>query len=155
MLSVLLQRFGVRRGAFTTIHALTNTQRVLDGFHKDKRRARSSSTSLIPTTTGSATAIFEIFPELRGRLDGVAVRVPIAQASIADCTFELEKSVQTEEVNEAFSVAANEALAGILGVEHRPLVSVDYEGELRSAVIDAPSTQVIDGSLLKLSLIHI
>ena len=80
----------------------------------------------------------------------MAVRVPIAQASIADCTFELEKSVQTEEVNEAFSVAANEALAGILGVEYRPLVSVDYEGELRSAVIDAPSTQVIDGSLLKL-----
>jgi len=150
VLSVLMQSFGVRRGAFTTIHALTNTQRVLDGFHKDLRRARSSAASLIPTTTGSASAIFEIFPQLRGRLDGLAVRVPIAQASIADCTFELEKTVQPEDVNDAFATAANGALAGILGVEHRPLVSIDYEGEQRSAVIDVLSTQVIDGSLVKL-----
>jgi len=150
VLSVLLQRFGVRRGAFTTIHALTNTQRVLDGFHKDLRRARSSAASLIPTTTGSATAIFEIFPQLRGRLDGLAVRVPLAQASIADCTFELEKKAVPEEVNEAFVEAAAGTLRGILGVEHRPLVSIDYEGEQRSAVIDALSTQVIDGSLVKL-----
>ena len=150
VLSVLLECFGVRRGAFTTIHALTNTQRVLDGFHKDLRRARSSASSLIPTSTGSATAIFEIFPELRGRLDGGAVRVPVAQASIADCTFELSKNVEVDEVNAAFTAAQESSLAGILGVEQRPLVSIDYEGERRSAVIDAPSTQVIDGSLVKL-----
>ena len=150
MLSVLLNSFGVRRGAFTTIHALTNTQRVLDGFHKDLRRARSSATSLIPTTTGSATAIFEIFPELRGRLDGLAVRVPVAQASIADCTFELDRKVCVDEVHAAFAAAEGNELAGILGLEHRPLVSIDYEGDCRSAVIDAPSTQVIDGSLIKL-----
>jgi len=150
VLSVLLERFGVRRGGFTTIHALTNTQRVLDGFHKDLRRARSSASSLIPTSTGSATAIFEIFPELRGRLDGVAVRVPVAQASIADCTFELDQNVDVDKVNAAFTAAQESLLAGILGVEHRPLVSIDYEGERRSAVIDAPSTQVIDGSLVKL-----
>ncbi len=150
VLSVLLNSFGVRRGAFTTIHALTNTQRVLDGFHKDLRRARSSAASLIPTSTGSATAIFEIFPELRGRLDGLAVRVPVAQASIADCTFELSQNVEVDEVNAAFAAAEGSSLAGILGLEHRPLVSIDYEGERRSAVIDAPSTQVIDGSLVKL-----
>ena len=150
VLSVLLGDFGVRRGAFTTIHALTNTQRVLDGFHKDLRRARSSASSLIPTSTGSATAIFEIFPEMRGRLDGGAVRVPVAQASIADCTFELEQNVDIDEVNAAFTAAQESSLAGILGVEQRPLVSIDYEGERRSAVIDAPSTQVIDGSLVKL-----
>jgi len=150
VLSVLLANFGVRRGAFTSIHALTNTQRVLDGFHKDLRRARSSAASLIPTSTGSATAIFEIFPELRSRLDGLAVRVPVAQASIADCTFELERGVSSEEVNAAFASAEATSLAGILGVEQRPLVSVDYEGEQRSAVIDALSTQVIDSSLVKL-----
>ena len=150
VIGVLLENFGIRRGAFTTIHALTNTQRVLDGFHKDLRRARSSATSLIPTSTGSASAIFEIFPELRGRLDGLAVRVPLAQASIADCTFELANQVSADEVNQAFMDAEAGALAGVLGVEPRPLVSIDYEGERRSAVIDASTTAVIDGSLLKL-----
>ena len=150
VIGVLLENFGIRRGAFTTIHALTNTQRVLDGFHKDLRRARSSATSLIPTSTGSASAIFEIFPELRGRLDGLAVRVPLAQASIADCTFELANQVSADEVNQAFVDAEAGALAGVLGVEPRPLVSIDYEGERRSAVIDASTTAVIDGSLVKL-----
>ncbi len=150
VLGVLLKCFGVRRGAFTTIHALTNTQRLLDGFHKDLRRARSAATSVIPTSTGSATALFEIFPELRGRLDGLAVRVPVAQASLADCTFELNREVSAARVNEALAEAAENELSGILGVEQRPLVSIDYEGERRSAVVDALSTVVVDGALLKL-----
>lgn len=149
VICVLRERFGIKRGAFTSIHALTNTQRVLDGFHRDLRRARSSATSLIPTTTGSATAIFEIYPDLRGKLDGIAVRVPIAQASIADCTFELERAVTTESVNAAFAEAAGAQLRGVLGVEARPLVSIDYEGESRSVVIDALSTRVVDGAMLK------
>ena len=149
VISVLLTKFGIRRGAFTSIHALTNTQRVLDGFHKDLRRARASATSLIPTTTGSATAIFEIFPELTNKLDGVAVRVPIAQASLADCTFELARGVTVDEVNAAFAEAARGKLQGVLGIEERPLVSIDYEGERRSAVVDAPSTRVIDDRLIK------
>lgn len=149
LICVLRECFGIKRGAFTSIHALTNTQRVLDGFHKDLRRARSSATSLIPTTTGSATAIFEIYPDLRGKLDGIAVRVPIAQASIADCTFELEATVTAEAINAAFMEAAETHLKGVLGVETRPLVSIDYEGETRSVVVDALSTRVVDGGMLK------
>lgn len=150
LISVLLSSFGLQRGAFTTIHALTNTQRVLDGFHKDLRRARSSAASLIPTSTGSATAIFEIYPELRGRLEGTAIRVPVTQASLLDCTFELGTTASADDVNKVFDEAANTSLKNIIGVEHRPLVSIDYEGERRSAVLDAMSTQVVDGSLLKL-----
>jgi glyceraldehyde 3-phosphate dehydrogenase len=123
---------------------------VLDDYHKDLRRARAAGLSLIPTTTGSARAIGDIFPELRGRLNGLAVRVPLANASLTDCVFELERATTATEVNAALAAAAAAGpLAGILGYEARPLVSVDYRGDTRSAVVDALSTQVIDGTLAK------
>ena len=137
VIKVLHERFVIEHGLITTIHDVTNTQSVLDNFHKDLRRARASGVSLIPTSTGSATAITEIFPDLKGKLDGIAVRVPIANASLADCVFELASSVRPEEVNAALQAAAEGELRGILGVEHRPLVSVDYLGDPRSGVVDA------------------
>ncbi|MEM7217098.1 MAG: ArsJ-associated glyceraldehyde-3-phosphate dehydrogenase [Pseudomonadota bacterium] len=150
VVEVVHGEFGIRHGTITTIHDITNTQRVLDGFHKDPRRARESGTNLIPTTTGSATAIAEIFPELRGRLNGVAVRVPITNASLTDCVFELERSATEDALNEALETAAGGRLQGILGVERRPLVSSDYRSDPRSGIVDAGSTQVVDGTLAKL-----
>ena len=150
VIKVLHEKFVVEHGLITTIHDVTNTQSVLDNFHKDLRRARASGVSLIPTSTGSATAITEIFPDLKGKLDGIAVRVPIANASLADCVFELANSVTSEEVNEALQAAAEGELSGILGVEHRPLVSVDYQGDSRSGVVDALSTRVVDDRQVKL-----
>lgn len=150
VIDVVHWEFGIRSGSFTTIHSITNTQRVLDGFHKDWRRARAAGDSLIPTSTGSATAIGRIFPELEGRLQGLAVRVPTANASLADCAFDLERSVTAEQVNDALREAAGNRLAQILGVEDRPLVSIDYRGERRSAVVDALSTRVAGGTHLKL-----
>lgn len=150
VIKVIQQQFGIKHGSMTTIHDLTNTQTILDAPHKDLRRARACGMSLIPTTTGSATAITEIFPELRGRLNGHAVRVPLANASLTDCVFELTKSVTAEQVNQALENAANGELKGVLGYESRPLVSVDYKTDPRSSVIDALSTMVINGTQLKL-----
>jgi glyceraldehyde 3-phosphate dehydrogenase len=150
VVKVVHEAFGIRHGSITTIHDLTNTQSILDQAHKDLRRARAAGMSLIPTSTGSATAIAEIFPELRGRLDGHAVRVPLANASLTDCVFEVERATTAEAVNQALAEAAEGPLRGILGYETRPLVSIDYRTDPRSAVIDAPSTLVVNGSQVKI-----
>ncbi len=150
VVKVLQEQFGIRHGSMTTIHDITNTQTILDAPHKDLRRARACGMSLIPTTTGSATAITEIFPELKGRLNGHAVRVPLANASLTDCVFELERAVTEAEINQAFAKAAEGELAGILGYEERPLVSIDYRTDPRSCIIDALSTMVVNGTQLKL-----
>jgi glyceraldehyde 3-phosphate dehydrogenase len=134
----------------TTIHDITNTQTIIDSPHSDLRRARSCGTSLIPTTTGSATAITHIFPELKGKLNGHAVRVPLTNASITDCVFELKREVTEEEVNTWFQQASEQELKGILGYEEKPLVSIDYKTDPRSCIIDALSTMVINGTQLKL-----
>ena len=149
VIDVLHGSLGIRHGFITTIHDVTNTQSVLDEYHKDLRRSRASSLSLIPTSTGSATAIAEIFPELRGRLSGIAVRVPLANASLADCVFEMEQATRVEEVNTALREAAAGRLAGILGFEERPLVSVDFRDDTRSGIVDGPATMVVDGTHVK------
>lgn len=149
VVKVVHESFGIRHGSITTLHDVTNTQVVVDAFKSDLRRARSCMQSLIPTTTGSAKAIGLIFPELQGKLNGHAVRVPLLNASLTDAVFELERKVSVEEVNAAFETAANGALQGILGYETRPLVSVDYVNDNRSAIIDALSTMVVNGSQLK------
>lgn len=150
VVKVIHENLGIRHGSITTIHDLTNTQSILDQPHKDLRRARASGMSLIPTTTGSATAITEIFPELKGRLNGHAVRVPLANASLTDCVFEVEKNTTASEVNQLLQRAAANELLGILGFEERPLVSVDYKTDPRSAIIDALSTMVINQSQVKI-----
>ena len=149
VISVLHTKFTIRHGSITTIHDITNTQSVLDAFHKDPRRARASGLSLIPTTTGSATAITDIIPELRGKLDGVAVRVPLANASLADCVFELDQDVTVDVINRTLKRASEGPLLGILGVEERPLVSVDYRGDTRSGIVDAQSTLVVNDRHVK------
>src|SRR5690606_30039178 len=131
-------------------HNLTNTQSILDQPHKDLRRARASGSNLIPTTTGSATAIAEIFPELRGRLNGHAVRVPLANASLTDCVFEVERATTVEAVNGLLKAASENELMNILGYEERPLVSTDYCGDPRSSIVDALSTMVISGTQVKI-----
>jgi glyceraldehyde 3-phosphate dehydrogenase len=146
---VIHEGFGIKHGSITTLHDVTNTQVVVDGFKSDLRRARSCMQSLIPTTTGSAKAIGMIFPELQGKLNGHAVRVPLLNASLTDAVFELRREVTVEEVNSAFEVAANGTLRGILGYETRPLVSVDYVNDDRSAIVDAASTMVVNGTQLK------
>ncbi|QZA80138.1 ArsJ-associated glyceraldehyde-3-phosphate dehydrogenase [Deefgea piscis] len=150
VVKVIHEQLGIRHGSMTTIHDLTNTQTIIDAPHKDLRRARSCGTSLIPTSTGSATAITEIFPELKGRLNGHAVRVPLTNASLTDCVFELERATTVEEVNDLLKTASETYLKDILGYEERPLVSVDYRGDARSSIIDALSTMVINGTQLKL-----
>ena len=151
VVKVVHEHLGIRHGAITTIHDLTNTQSILDQPHKDLRRARASGMSLIPTTTGSATAIAEIFPELRGKLNGHAVRVPLANASLTDCVFEVERPTSVDEVNRLLRAAASEGpLKGILGYEERPLVSIDYRTDPRSSITDALSTMVVDGTQVKL-----
>lgn len=150
VVKVIHEQLGIRHGSMTTIHDLTNTQTIVDAPHKDLRRARSCGTSLIPTTTGSATAITEIFPELKGRLNGHAVRVPLTNASLTDCVFELERATTADEANALLKAAAEGELRGILGYEERPLVSVDYRGDARSSIIDALSTLVVNGTQLKL-----
>jgi glyceraldehyde 3-phosphate dehydrogenase len=149
VVKVVHESFGIRHGSITTLHDVTNTQVVVDGFKSDLRRARSCQQSLIPTTTGSARAIGLIFPELQGKLNGHAVRVPLLNASLTDAVFELERPVSVEEVNDAFEAAANGPLQGILGVETRPLVSVDFVNDSRSSIVDAPSTMVVNGTQLK------
>ncbi|WP_421681886.1 ArsJ-associated glyceraldehyde-3-phosphate dehydrogenase [Stutzerimonas urumqiensis] len=150
VVKVIHEALGIRHGSITTIHDLTNTQSILDQPHKDLRRARASGMSLIPTTTGSATAIAEIFPELKGRLNGHAVRVPLANASLTDCVFEVERATTAEEVNDRLREAAEGSLKGILGYETRPLVSIDYRTDPRSSIIDALSTMVVNGTQVKL-----
>jgi glyceraldehyde 3-phosphate dehydrogenase len=149
VVKVVHENLGIRHGQITTIHDPTNTNLVVDAPHKDLRRARSSLMSLAPTTTGSATAIALIYPELKGKLNGHAVRVPVLNASLTDCVFELQRATTAEEVNALFKAAAEGELAGILGYEERPLVSVDYARDTRSSIVDALSTMVTDGTLLK------
>lgn len=149
VVKVVHENLGIRHGQITTIHDPTNTNLVVDAPHKDLRRARSSLMSLAPTTTGSATAIALIYPELKGKLNGHAVRAPVLNASLTDCVFELQRETTVEEVNALFKAAAEGPLAGILGYEERPLVSVDYARDTRSSIVDALSTMVTDGTLLK------
>ncbi|MCU7374999.1 hypothetical protein PEC18_30250 [Paucibacter sp. O1-1] len=149
VVKVIHENLGVRHGSLTTIHSLTNTQVIVDAPHKDLRRARACGSSLIPTSTGSATAIASIFPELKGRLDGHAVRVPLTNASLTDCVFEVERPTTAGEVNALFKTASEQALEGILGYEERPLVSMDYRGDPRSGIIDALSTRVVNGTHVK------
>ena len=151
-IQVIHDQFKIKHGSITTVHDLTNTQTILDAPHKDLRRARACGMSLIPTTTGSATAIAEIFPELRGRLNGHAIRVPLANASITDCVFEVETPTDVETVNQALKAASEGALAGILGFEERPLVSIDYKTDSRSSIVDALSTMVVNDTQVKLYL---
>ncbi len=149
VVKVLHDAIGIRHGQITTIHDPTNTNVIIDAPHKDLRRARSAMISMSPTTTGSATAIALIYPELKGKLNGHAVRVPVLNASLTDCVFELARPVTAEEVNALFQAAAEGPLAGILGYETRPLVSVDYRSDSRSAIVDALSTIVTDGTMVK------
>jgi len=149
VVKVLHEQIGIEHGVITTIHDQTNTQVIVDAPHKDLRRARAASLSLIPTTTGSATAITLIYPELKGKLNGLAVRVPLLNASITDAVFEMQRPVTAEEINGLFKAAEATYLKGVLGVEERPLVSIDFKGDPRSSIIDAPSTMVVDGTQLK------
>ncbi|UWR06100.1 ArsJ-associated glyceraldehyde-3-phosphate dehydrogenase [Ruegeria sp. B32] len=149
VVKVIHESLGIRHGSITTIHDVTNTQTIVDRPAKDLRRARSALNSLIPTTTGSATAITMIYPELTGRLNGHAVRVPLLNASLTDCVFEVERETTAEEVNALFKDAAEGPLAGILGYEERPLVSTDYTNDTRSSIVDAPSTMVVNATQVK------
>ncbi|OIN13903.1 ArsJ-associated glyceraldehyde-3-phosphate dehydrogenase [Oceanisphaera psychrotolerans] len=150
VVKVIHEQLGIRHGSMTTIHDITNTQTILDAPHQDLRRARACGMSLIPTTTGSATAITHIFPELKGKLNGHAIRVPLANASLTDCVFEVERETTAEEVNALLKVAAEGELNGILGYEERPLVSIDYKTDPRSSIIDALSTLVVNGTQVKI-----
>ncbi len=150
VVKVIHENIGIVHGSMTTIHDITNTQTILDAPHKDLRRARACGMSLIPTTTGSATAITHIFPELKGRLNGHAVRVPLANASLTDCVFEVKRPTTAAEVNRLFQAAAANELEGILGYEERPLVSIDYKTDPRSSIIDALSTMVVNETQVKI-----
>jgi glyceraldehyde 3-phosphate dehydrogenase len=150
LVKVMHESIGIRHGSITTLHNITNTQTIVDRGHKDLRRARACGNSLIPTTTGSAKAIAEIFPELKGKLNGHAVRVPLLNASLTDFVFEAARSVTAEEVNRLFADAAAGPLLGILGYETRPLVSVDFVNDRRSAIVDGLSTMVINDTQVKI-----
>lgn len=150
VVKVLQEKIGIKHGSMTTIHDITNTQTILDAPHKDLRRARACGMSLIPTTTGSATAITHIFPELKGKLNGHAVRVPLANASLTDCVFEVARPTTTEEINQWLKEAAEQELKGILGYEEKPLVSIDYKTDPRSSIVDALSTMVVNDTQVKL-----
>ncbi|RSD30365.1 ArsJ-associated glyceraldehyde-3-phosphate dehydrogenase [Vibrio pectenicida] len=150
IVKVIHETLGIERSSFTTIHDLTNTQTILDAPHKDLRRARACGMSLIPTTTGSATAIIEIFPDLKGKINGHAVRVPLANASLTDIIFEVNRDTTPEEVNGLLKDASKGELNGILGFEERPLVSIDYKGDQRSSIVDAQSTMVVGKRMVKI-----
>jgi glyceraldehyde 3-phosphate dehydrogenase len=150
IVQVMHESLGIRHGSMTTIHNITNTQTIVDKGHKDLRRARASSQSLIPTTTGSAKAIIKIFPELAGKLNGSAVRVPLLNGSLTDFVFESNQATDAEQVNALFKAASETVLKDILGYETRPLVSADYTNDPRSAIIDAPSTMVINDTQVKI-----
>jgi len=149
VVKVINEKVGIKHGCMTTIHDITNTQTIIDKGHKDLRRSRACGQSLIPTSTGSAKAITKIFPELEGKLNGLAVRVPVLNASLTDIVFELTREVTAEEINGYFKEASETYLKDILGYEERPLVSVDYKGDPRSSIVDAQSTMVINGTQLK------
>ena len=149
VVKVIHEGMGIKHGSITTIHDVTNTQTIVDRPAKDWRRARSALNSLIPTTTGSATAITLIYPELTGKLNGHAVRVPLLNASLTDCVFEVARETSAQEVNAMFKAAAEGDLKGILGYEERPLVSCDYTNDVRSSIVDAPSTMVVNGTQVK------
>ena len=150
VVKVLHESLGIEHGSITTIHSITNTQTILDAPHKDLRRARACGMSLIPTTTGSATAITHIFPELKGKLNGHAIREPLANASITDCVFEVKRATSAEEVNKLLKTAAENDLKDIMGYEERPLVSIDYKTDPRSSIIDALSTMVVNKTQVKI-----
>ncbi len=150
VVKVLHEKIGIEHGVITTIHDMTNTQVVVDAPHNDLRRARAGSMSLIPTTTGSATAITLIYPELKGKLNGHAIRVPLLTGSLTDAVFEMKEKVTAEQINNLFNEAANGELKGILGIEHRPLVSIDFKSDTRSSIIDALSTMVVNDTQLKI-----
>jgi len=150
VVKVMQERIGIKHGCMTTIHDITNTQTIVDKGHKDLRRARACGQSLIPTSTGSAKAITKIFPELEGKLNGHAVRVPLLNASLTDFVFEAERPVTVKEINGYFKEAAEGELKGVLGYEERPLVSVDYTNDPRSTIVDAPSTMVVNGTQVKI-----
>jgi len=152
VVKVLQDNIGIKHGSMTTIHDITNTQTILDAPHKDLRRARACGQSLIPTSTGSAKAITDIFPELKGKLNGHAVRVPLANASITDCVFEMKQDVTEEQINKLMENASKGALKDILGYEEKPLVSVDYKTDPRSVIVDALSTMVVNDTQLKMYL---
>ncbi|NRB35353.1 MAG: ArsJ-associated glyceraldehyde-3-phosphate dehydrogenase [Rhodobacteraceae bacterium] len=149
VVKVLHEGLGIKHGSMTTIHDVTNTQTIVDRPAKDMRRARSALNSLIPTTTGSATAITHIFPELKGKLNGHAVRVPLLNASLTDCVFEMDRATSVDEVNALFKAAADGPMKGILGYETRPLVSTDYTNDSRSSIVDALSTMVVNDTQVK------
>ena len=150
VVKVIYEKLGIEQSSFTTIHDLTNTQTILDAPHKDLRRARACGSSLIPTTTGSATAIIEIFPDLKDKINGHAVRVPLANASLTDIIFDVKRDTTAEEVNALLKEASENELKGILGFEQRPLVSVDYKGDQRSTIVDALSTMVVGKRMVKI-----
>ncbi len=150
VVKIVHEAIGIRHGQITTIHNPTNTNVVTDAPHKDLRRARSALLSLQPTTTGSATAIALIYPDLKGKLNGHAVRAPVLNASLTDCVFEMDRATSTQEVNDLFRAAAEGPLAGILGYEPRALVSADYARDTRSSIVDGLSTLVTDGTMLKI-----
>jgi glyceraldehyde 3-phosphate dehydrogenase len=150
IVKVMHESLGIKHGSMTTIHNITNTQTIVDKGHQDLRRARASGQSLIPTTTGSAKAITKIFPELEGKLNGLAVRVPLLNGSLTDFVFESNTATDAEQVNALFKTAAESSLKDVLGYETRPLVSADYTNDPRSAIIDAPSTMVINGTQVKI-----
>ncbi|HGY9575024.1 TPA: ArsJ-associated glyceraldehyde-3-phosphate dehydrogenase [Vibrio fluvialis] len=150
VVKVIHEKLGIEQSSFTTIHDLTNTQTILDAPHKDLRRARACGMSLIPTTTGSATAIVEIFPELAGKINGHAVRVPLANASLTDIIFDVKRDTTAEEVNALLKEASQGELQGILGFEEKPLVSIDYRGDQRSTIVDALSTMVVGTRMVKI-----
>ncbi|EIR1598909.1 ArsJ-associated glyceraldehyde-3-phosphate dehydrogenase [Vibrio cholerae] len=150
VVKVIHEKLGIAKASFTTIHNLTNTQTILDAPHKDLRRARACGMSLIPTTTGSAKAIIEIFPDLKGKIDGHAVRVPLANASLTDIIFDVQRDTTVEEINQLLKQASENELKGILGFEERPLVSIDYQGDQRSTIVDALSTMVVGKRMVKI-----
>ncbi len=147
---VILDSFGIKRGLMTTIHSYTNDQMILDLPHKDLRRSRAAGLSMIPTTTGAAKALSEVMPELKGKMDGIAVRVPTPNVSLVDVVFEVEKTVTIEEVNKAFIAAADGKMKGVLSYTHDPLVSIDFRLNPNSSIIDLPSTNVLQGNLVKI-----
>ena len=149
IVKVIHENLGIKHGSITTIHDVTNTQTIVDRPSKDMRRARSALNNLIPTTTGSATAITMIYPELKGKLNGHAVRVPLLNASLTDCVFEVERATSEQEVNSLFEEASNKSLKGILGFEKRPLVSSDYTNDPRSSIVDGLSTMVVNKTQVK------
>lgn len=146
---VVLDNFGIVRGIMTTIHSYTNDQQILDLAHKDLRRARAAALNMIPTTTGAAKALALVIPELKGKFDGMSIRVPTPTVSIVDSVIEMEKSATVDEVNAAFMAAADGPMKGILGFTMEPLVSMDFKGDARSSIVDGPSTMIMDGTMLK------